>query len=76
MFREDHAVVNGIQPAAGGDEVPPHRAVFSELIHEALRLDTLVFQETEEHEAIQSALGQLGECFAVKRWILILESSS
>ena len=69
----DDAVVDAVEATAGGDEVLPGRAFVAEAFHKALRFDALVFEETEEDEAVESALGEFGQRLAVELRILVLE---
>ena len=44
-------------------------------VHEPLRFDAFVFEETQEDEAVEGALGEFGERFAVELGVLVLEGA-
>ena len=71
----DDAVVDPVEAAAGGSEIPPRRAALAEPVHEALCFDALVFEETEEDEPVESALGEFCQRLAVELGIVVLEVS-
>ena len=73
VFFIDDAVVDAVEPTRFADEIFPRRAFVAEVSDAVLRLDVFVFEETQEDETIQGALGDFGQRLAVEFGITILE---
>ena len=71
----DDAVVDAVEPAGFGDEILPGAAFVAEIGDAVLRLDVFVFEEAQEDEAIQRALGEFGQGVAVEFGILVFEGA-
>ena len=74
-FFIDDAVVDAVEPAGFGDEILPGGALVAEIGDAVLRFDVFVFEEAQENEAIQRALGEFGERFAVELGIVVFEGA-
>ena len=75
MLFIDDAVVDAVEPAGFGDEILPGGALVAEIGDAVLRFDVFVFEEAQENEAIQRALGEFGEGVAVEFGIVIFEGA-
>ncbi len=73
MLFEDDAVVDAVEPAAGRDEIFPCRSLIAELVHQPLLFDSFVFEEANEDQPVEGALGSFGQLVAGKLRIVFLE---
>ena len=71
----DDAVVDAVETAGFGDEILPGGALVAEIGDVVLRFDVFVFEEAQENEAIQRALGEFGQGLAVEIGIGIFEGA-
>src|SRR5690606_32076606 len=70
---ENDAVVDPVQAPAGSLEVGPRPLALAEVRDTDLGLDLLVFEEAQEHEAIERALYDLGQRFRIQVGVGFLE---
>ncbi|GDY23422.1 hypothetical protein LBMAG56_47690 [Verrucomicrobiota bacterium] len=69
------AIVNFVEAAGFSEEILPRGTLGTEVGDPVLRLDMFVFQETEKDEAVEGALGEFGQRFAIKVGIPVLKSA-
>ncbi len=70
---EDDAVVDAVEAGASGAEVGPGRPLGAKVAEDVVGLDKAVFEEADEDEAVEGALGDLGEGGAVEGVVGLLE---